>query len=141
MRHRVEVRFDVPREVAFDYLVDPGNRPAWQSSLRAVDLIDPEPLRVGSRWRDRTVVGAGPQMTLTALERPDLWAESGAWRGISANLSLSFADDDEGRSLVTARMGFFGDGPWRLLAGLLSRVAPTAVQRDLERASRRLGKG
>lgn len=138
---RVEVRFDVPREVAFDYLVDPGNRPAWQSSLRAVDLVDPEPLRVGSRWRDRTVVGAGPQMTLTALERPDLWAESGAWRGISATLSLSFADDEDGGSLVTARMGFFGDGPWRLLARLLSRVAPTAVQRDLERASRRLGKG
>ena len=34
------VRFGVPVEVAFDYLVDPHHRPEWQSSLRRVEDVD-----------------------------------------------------------------------------------------------------
>ena len=33
------VPFPVPAEVAFDYLVDPANRPQWQSSLAAVEDV------------------------------------------------------------------------------------------------------
>ncbi len=40
--------FDVAPEIAFDYLVDPANRPAWQSSLRSVELLSEGPPRVGT---------------------------------------------------------------------------------------------
>ena len=49
------VRFEVPVEVAFDYLVDPHRRAEWQSSLRRVEEVDAGPPRVGQRWVDVTV--------------------------------------------------------------------------------------
>ena len=49
------VAYDVPADVAFAYLADPRNRPEWQSSLRAVELLDEGEPRVGMRWRDLTV--------------------------------------------------------------------------------------
>ena len=39
-RFRASVDFAVSREVAFDYLGDPRNRPEWQSSLLSVTLPD-----------------------------------------------------------------------------------------------------
>ena len=40
--------FDVPAEVAFDYLVDPRHRPEWQSSLRRVEDVDRRAARSAS---------------------------------------------------------------------------------------------
>ena len=49
-----DVRFDVPADVAFDYLVDPHRRPEWQSSLRRVEDVGTGAPRVGQRWVDVT---------------------------------------------------------------------------------------
>jgi hypothetical protein len=83
------VRFEVPAEVAFDYLVAPGNRAAWQSSLRRVEDVDGEP-RVGQTWTDVTKPGLRPAMETTVLDRPHLWSESGTWRFVRADLTLRF---------------------------------------------------
>ena len=36
----VTVFLPVSPEVAFDYLADPANRPAWQASLKGVEAVE-----------------------------------------------------------------------------------------------------
>ena len=55
------VPFPVPREVAFDYLVEPRNRVQWQSSLARVEDVDGAP-RVGQTWVDVTRPGLRPRL-------------------------------------------------------------------------------
>ena len=83
--------FGVPREVAFDYLVDPRNRAEWQSSLARVSEVDGEP-RLGQTWVDETKPGLKPLMRTTELERPSHWSETGTWRFVRADLTLDLAE-------------------------------------------------
>lgn len=126
------VRFDVPAVVAFDYLVDPRNRPQWQSSLRRVQDVDGEP-RPGQTWTDVTKPGLRPAMRTTQLKRPRRWTESGTWRFVRADLTLTFEAVDEGACDVTYSFRFFGLGPVGALVSALSRPAVAA---DLRRAAR-----
>ena len=123
----VVVPFAVPREVAFDYLADPRNRPAWQSSLARVEDVDGEP-RVGQTWVDVTRPGLRPRMETTELDRPRRWAERGTWRGITATLTLEFAATPTGCD-VTAEFE---------IARPLRWAALRAVRGDLRRAALRL---
>jgi Polyketide cyclase / dehydrase and lipid transport len=123
----------VPAEVAFDYLVDPRNRPQWQSSLARVEQADGEP-RVGQRWIDVTRPGLRPAMETTELDRPRRWTECGRWRGFSATLTLVFEPADDGCE-VRPSMRLDGSGVARPLARALGRVAPYAVRADLRRAA------
>lgn len=126
------VRFDVPAEVAFDYLVDPRNRPAWQSSLRRVQDVDGEP-RVGQTWTDVTKPGLRPAMTTTELVRPSRWTESGTWRFVRADLTLSFEPVGEVACDVRFAFRISALGPLGLAA---SAVSTPAVRSDLRRAAR-----
>ncbi|HEV7875436.1 MAG TPA: SRPBCC family protein [Nocardioides sp.] len=132
-----DVRFDVPPDVAFDYLVDPHRRPEWQSSLRRVEDVDPGDPRVGQRWIDVTLPGLRPRMQTTALERPRTWTEVGTWRGINAVLTLEFRPDGDG-CRVTPSFRVTGRGALRPLARAVDRVAVLAVLPDLRRAARLL---
>ena len=125
------VLFAVPPEVAFDYLVEPANRPAWQSSLARVEEVAPGPA-VGQTWTDVTVPGLRPAMETTELDRPRRWTERGTWRGFSAELTLEFAPAPGGCA-VEPTMTLRGPG-----AFLLNPLAPYAVRSDLKRAARLL---
>jgi len=125
------VPFAVPREVAFDYLVDPRHRPEWQSSLRRVSAIEGEP-RVGQTWVDETVVGLNPLMRSTELVRPSRWSESGTWRFVRADLTLVFSDAPGGCS-VEYRFRIHALGP---VGRALSALSRPAVGADLRRAAR-----
>lgn len=122
----------VPPEVAFDYLVDPHHRPAWQSSLRRVEDVTGEP-RVGQTWVDVTAAGVRPRMRTTELDRPDRWTEEGHWRSFRATLTLTFTAVEGGCEIGVA-MDVAASGPAGLLARGLSAVAPRAVRSDLKRA-------
>lgn len=128
------VAFDVPVEVAFDYLVEPRNRPEWQSSLRRVEHVHGD-ARVGQTWVDVTGPGLRPAMETTRLDRPSVWTERGTWRRVEATLTLGFAPAGEG-CLVTAEVSVGGPGVWRLLGPLVARAADLAVPGDLRRAAR-----
>ena len=125
------VRFAVPVEVAFDYLVDPHHRPDWQSSLRRVDEVNGEP-RVGQTWTDVTKPGIRPAMRTTVLERPRLWAESGTWRFVRADLTLRFESVDETACDVHYRFRIHALGRFGLAA---TAVSAPAVRADLRRAA------
>jgi hypothetical protein len=121
----------VSREVAFDYLVEPGNRAEWQSSLVRVDDVDGEP-RVGQTWVDVTRPGVRPRLETTELDRPRRWTERGTWRGFAATLTLDLAETPSGCD-VAATMSLSGPRP---LVTPLRLLAPYAVRADLRRAAR-----
>ena len=127
------VPFPVPAEVAFDYLADPANRPAWQASLARVEKVSGEP-RVGQRWVDVTRPGLRPALETTELDRPHRWAEIGRWRGLRAALALTFVADDRGCEVVF-EVPVEGDGPLRPVGAALTAVAVPAVRADLRRAA------
>jgi hypothetical protein len=125
------IELPVPREVAFDYLVDPRNRPEWQSSLAGVSAVDGEP-RVGQTWVDETRLGLKPLLRTTELDRPRRWSESGTWRRVRADLTLELAETPDGCT-VTYRFRVHALGPLGLAISVLS--AP-AIRSDLRRAVR-----
>ncbi len=96
------VRFAVPTEVAFDYLVDPVNRPLWQSSLSRVEDVRGE-VGVGQTWVDVTVPGLRPQLETTELVRPRRWTERGTWRSVDATLTLTFEPVGQGAATSASR--------------------------------------
>ena len=89
------VPFPVPAEVAFDYLVDPANRPQWQSSLAAVEDVAGE-VGVGQTWTDVTKPGLRPAMRTTSYDRPRQWSEDGTWKAVTAALDLEFVPTGTG---------------------------------------------
>ena len=134
----MSVLFPCSPEIAFRYLVEPRNRPQWQSSLRTVDRVTPGEPQVGMTWRDVTWPGIRPRMELTRMEPFRVWTERGTWRSVSAELTLHFVAA-AGGCRVDADMRLEGDGLGRYAAALAGRMAPKAVEADLRRAARLLG--
>ncbi len=131
------VRFEVPVEAAFDFLVDPDRRPDWQSSLRRVEDVDGLP-RVGQTWTDVTKPGLRPAMETTELERPRLWSESGTWRFVRADLALRFEPVGDTACDVHFEFRIHALGP---LGRAATTVSTPAVAADLRRAAPILAKG
>jgi hypothetical protein len=129
------LRYAVPVSVAFRYLADPRNRPEWQSSLRRVELLDEGEPRPGMRWHDFTAVRMVAEMMITELEPDVLWAETGRWRRIAADLTLRFAPHRGGCS-VDVEFEVRGTGMLRPVGWAASRVALLALRSDLRRAGR-----
>ncbi|WP_211349019.1 SRPBCC family protein [Nocardioides litoris] len=133
------IRFQVSCEEAYDYLVDPANRPEWQSSLRGVaDVRGPDGV-VGQTWTDVTLPGLRPRMELTDADRPHRWSERGTWRGFDATLTLTFTAVGSFCD-VGVVMHVAGTGLARPVAAALNRVAPSAVRSDLVRAAKILAR-
>lgn len=120
-------------EACFRFLVDPRNRPQWQSSLRAVEVHDTE-VAVGMRWRDVTVIGLRPELEITRMEPFRLWEERGTWRGVEAVLALHFTGLPDG-TRISPTLGLTGRGPARAAAAVARRLAPAAITADLRRAA------
>lgn len=130
-----------PPETVFRYLVDPRNRPEWQSSLLSVTLRDrtAEP-HVGMTWRDNTMAGVRPTMWLTELEPFRRWAEEGSWRGITATLAVDFVAITSGTRL-DATGSITGEGAWSLPVRAAGRLAAPAIRHDLARIGDILTRG
>jgi hypothetical protein len=126
------VRFGVPPELAFSYVVDPRNRAEWQSSLRGVEDVSGEP-RAGQTWTDVTKPGLRPAMRTDVLEPPRLWSESGTWRSVRAELTLRFDPVRDDACDVHFDFRIDALGPLGLAA---TAVSVPAVRSDLKRAAK-----
>jgi Polyketide cyclase / dehydrase and lipid transport len=131
------VTYAVPVSDAFAYLADPRHRPEWQSSLRSVELLGDAASapRVGQSWRDHTMVGMAPEMETTALETDVLWAETGRWRSIEADLTLRFAAH-RGGCRVDVEFEVRAPGRLRPVGWAATAAGLFAVRSDLRRAGR-----
>lgn len=128
------VAFPVPPEVAFDYLVEPINRPQWQSSLAAVTDVHGE-VGLGQTWTDVTKPGLRPAMRTTGYHRPRAWSEDGTWKKVTATLDLTFFPTSAG---CDVRFRFRITGPGLLAPlGLVASVGSVLpVRKDLRAAAR-----
>lgn len=135
----ISVPYAVPVDVAYAYLADPRNRPEWQSSLRGVEMIDEGEPRVGQRWRDLTSARIVPDMVITEMQPDVLWAETGRWHGIEADLTLRFVSH-EGGCRVDAVFDVLGRGPLRPVAWAATAAGALAVRADLRNAARILAR-
>jgi len=146
----VSVDFAAPVDVVFGYLADPANRPEWQGSLRrTVDLRGDG--SVGTTWTDVTAVGARPRMRVTESTPGRSWAETGSWRGIDADLRLTFEpipadpslirDGSASGTRVTAVVELRTAPVLAPLGVVLRRLTPYAVRGDLQRAARAVARG
>lgn len=131
---RIQVPFPVPADRAFAYLADPRNRPAWQSSLRAVADVVPaegDATLAGTTWTDVTVVpGVRPRMRTVVAEPGVRWVEEGRCGPFRARLALSFSPAGVG-SLVVADFTVSG----LAVGALVTLGSRTAVAADLRRAA------
>jgi hypothetical protein len=59
----------------FQLLADPRQRPRWQRSLSAVEMLDSGEPRLGMRWRERPYGLARIALAISAFERDRLWGE------------------------------------------------------------------
>lgn len=140
-RFSAVVDFDLPVNAVFEYLGDPRNRPEWQSSLMSVTLKERTEPYVGMRWTETTMVGVRPRMEITEIDPPTTWSEHGRWRGVSADLTLRFAEIPRGCQ-VTAEGLVVASGVYSLAAIAAGRLASSAIRSDLRRAARILaGRG
>jgi hypothetical protein len=78
-------------------------------------------------------------MVITELETDVLWAETGQWRAIEADLTLRFAPHRYGCS-VDVEFEVRGSGFLHLVGWVASRAGLFAVRSDLRRAGRILEK-
>lgn len=145
------VDFTVPAEVAYDFLVDPLQRPRWQSSLRRVEVLETVPeargddgsgdaggaalAGAGTRWIDVTWPGVRPRMVLTEADRPRRWVEHGQWGVFEAELTLTFTPTLVG-CRVDARFEVRARGVWSPLGTAASVMGRRPVLDDLRRAAR-----
>jgi len=130
------VRLSATPAEAYDYLVVPGNRPQWQSSLRSVDAPDDAP-RAGLRWQETTVIGVSPRMQLTETVPGQGFTEVGTWRGVTGRLRITFVPTADGcRAEVVGSVA--GRGAYAVLAQVAGRLAAPAIASDLRRAGRLL---
>ena len=133
----VSVDFTAPVDAVYAYLADPSQRPEWQGSLRRiVDVVGDG--SVGTTWTDVTAVGARPRMRVIEATPGASWAESGQWRGIHAELRLTFEPIAAG-TRVTAVVDLRTPTVLAPLGVVLRRLAPGAVRGDLRRAARAVG--
>jgi hypothetical protein len=130
------VRLSATPAEAYDYLVVPGNRPQWQSSLRSVDAPDDAP-RAGLRWQETTVIGVSPRMQLTETVPGQGFTEVGTWRGVTGQLRITFVPTADGcRAEVVGSVA--GRGAYAVLAQVAGRLRRPPSLSDLRRAGRLL---
>src|SRR6266540_4132677 len=73
---RIEQTFSVsqPPEVVFDYLTNPSNLAAWQTSKTSVEQLTDGPPQLGTRVRERTKPPGGKEfeqiVEFTEFDRP-----------------------------------------------------------------------
>ena len=124
-------------EQAFTYLVDPRNRPEWQSSLLSVDVPEDEEPHLGQEWTELTVVGVRPSLVVFEFVPFRTWAERGTWRGVEATLRLRFTAT-AGGCRVTAEGEVSGSGVYGVAAGSSGLLAKRAIAADLRTAGHRI---
>ena len=119
-----------PIERVFSFLADPRNRPRWQSSLNAVEMLSDGEPHVSMRWRERPGGLVAFDMQISALEPNRIWTEQLRGAGITGQISLRFAAEGGGtRIVVSVTLNL--PKPLELASSLIRPLLVATVRRDL----------
>ncbi len=125
MRFEDSARIDAPTQVVWETYTDVVSWPEWTESVTSVELLDPGPLRVGSRARIRQPRLPVAVWTVTEVVegRSFTWVAKGPGLRSTATHRV---DPDGAGALATARVD--QEGP---LGGLLGRLTAGLTRRYL----------
>jgi uncharacterized protein YndB with AHSA1/START domain len=129
LRQRVQ---HAPQRV-FALLADPRQRPRWQASLSAVEMIDGGEPRLGMRWRERPYGLSQVALEISAFEPDRLWAEQFESRVASGSMSVRFAPAGAGATDLDLHATVTLRGPLALATGVAKRLLQREIRRDLAR--------
>ncbi len=96
VEHKTLIRTTMER--AFDYVVEPANRPNWIGSVQEVKNISGGPLGVGTTWDERQKVAGKVldyQCRITEFDRPSRWAMEITMLGVKSKLTNCFEPEGD----------------------------------------------
>jgi uncharacterized protein YndB with AHSA1/START domain len=124
---RIEETFVVarPPEIVFDYMVDPANLAAWQTSKTLVEPLSEGPTRLGSRVRERTKPPGAREfeqiVEFTEFDRPHRFHVHVVEGPQPVDGTWTFAPEGDGTRVRFAAAGELR-GPMRLLGPVVARA-------------------
>ncbi len=136
-----DVVVDRPVEEVAAYTSDPRNAPEWYANIRSVEVLDPGPLRVGSRARFVAgFLGRRLEYTYEVLELVpgERLAMSTAQGPFPMTTTYAFEPAGEGRTLVTLRNHGEPSGFGWVAAPVLRSAMARANTKDLAALKARL---
>ena len=129
---RIEQSFSVsrPPEVVFDYLTNPANLAAWQTSKTSVEQLTAGPPQVGTRVRERTKGPSGKEfeqiVEFTEFDRPARVHAHIVEGPYPIDGTWSFEPDGDG-----TRVHFVAAGALNGVMRLLQPVAKRLIARQM----------
>src|SRR6202023_3432544 len=112
-------------EAVFDYIVDPANLAAWQTSNRSVEMLTTGPVGAGSRFRERTKPPGSKEFQqvteFAEFERPSRLRVHVVEGPQSIDAAWSFERTGGGTTVTFVAAGELR-GAIRLLTPLISRL-------------------
>jgi hypothetical protein len=125
--------FDEPVERVFDFLADVRNERRWNPDALAIELLTPEPVGPGARFRGE-FRGLGPMtIRIAGYERPRRLAIAGEASRLAMDVSYELSGDD--RSTAVTMVGDVRPrGALRAMAPLVGAV----MKRELASRPERL---
>ena len=114
-----------PPEVVFDYLTDPANLAAWQTTKTSVEQLTEGPPGLGTRIRERTKPPGGKEFEqiteFTEFDRPRRVHVHIVEGPQPVDGTWEFAPHDEGTEVHFSTEGSLR-GPMRILEPLVRRI-------------------
>jgi uncharacterized protein YndB with AHSA1/START domain len=94
------VHIAAARERVFDVVADSRNEPAYNPAMSRVELLDPEPIAEGTRFRAHMGRTGTPMLVeLTRVERPHLLASRTSSALMDTTGTLTFVEFDGGTTM------------------------------------------
>jgi uncharacterized protein YndB with AHSA1/START domain len=124
-----------PLVTVYDYLAEPRNRPAWQSTLRWVDMLTEGPSGLGTRWREKAVGFGTSEMEIVAFEPHHVWGERARSPVGEATITLHFTEEAGDPPSTRVRVEADLRIP-RLIAPVAGFVMTRLFRNDLARVDR-----
>ena len=138
---RIEQTFSVnrPPEIVFDYLTNPSNLAAWQTSKTSVEQLTDGPPQLGTRVRERTKPPGGKEfeqiVEFTEFDRPARVHAHIVEGPHPIDGTWSFEPDDGG-----TRVHFVAEGALRGAMRILQPVAKRMIARQMAGYHQNLGR-
>jgi WS/DGAT/MGAT family acyltransferase len=131
VEHVIEIA--APAERVFDFVVDVRNEPQWNPQMLHAEMLTPEPIGVGTRFRVMFGRRVGEALIEDIqIKRPGSWAAVSRSRALDVLSEAEIEKTGNGSRLVM-RMRLRPHGALRLLTPALGLFMHRTLDRDLRR--------
>jgi hypothetical protein len=142
----ISIGIDVPAEHAFAALADFANAPKRVPGIRAVEMLTPGPVAVGTRFRETRVMfgrEARETMEVTRFDPPSLYELSALSCGSRLRSTIAVTPRGDRACEVTMRLiaeaeTFFAKCMMLVMGRMMLKACTKAIREDLDAVKRSL---